>query len=114
MSHVRRLPNGRFEARYRGPDGREHSRRFAIKRDAQTFRANILIERQLGAWRDPGGARMPLADWVEQWRATVVDLRASSLARDDSYLRNHVLPRFGTARLGAMTPFEVRRWGSRT
>jgi integrase len=112
MSHVRRLPNGRFEARYRAPDGRERSRRFATRRDAQTFLANILIERQLGAWRDPRGARMPLAEWVGQWRATVVDLRASSLARDDSYLRNHVLPRFGPARLGAITPFEVRRWVS--
>ncbi len=112
MSHVRRMPNGRFEARYRGPDGRERSRRFSTKRDAQTFLANIIVERQLGAWRDPRGARMPLADWVEQWRATVVDLRASSLARDDSYLRNHVVPRFGMARLGAITPFEVRRWVS--
>jgi len=55
---------------------------------------------------------MPLADWVDEWRATVVDLRASSLARDDSYLRNHILSRFGTARLGAITPFEVRRWVS--
>ncbi len=45
MSHVRRLPNGRFEARYRAPDGRGRSRRFATKRDAQTFLANILIER---------------------------------------------------------------------
>ena len=31
MAHIRKMSNGRFEARYRGPDGTEHAKRFAGK-----------------------------------------------------------------------------------
>ncbi len=85
-------------------DGRERSRRFTTKRDAQTFLANTLIERRISAPGVTHVARMLLADWVEQWRATVVDLRASARARDDSYLRNHVLPQFGGLGLAPSRP----------
>ena len=80
MSHVRRLPNSRFEARYRGPDGREHAKRFGSKRDAVTFLARLDVDRQGGDWRDPGGARILVADWVQRWFDTIVDLRPSSLS----------------------------------
>ncbi len=53
---------------------------------------------------------MLFADWVKLWQPTTVDLRPSSRARDDSYLRAHVLPRFGTLRRNAITPLEVRSW----
>jgi hypothetical protein len=69
------LANGRYEARYRGPDGREHAKRFAVKRDATTFLARLEIERHNGDWRDPGGARVLVADWVPRWFETIGDLR---------------------------------------
>ncbi len=110
MAHIRKLPNGRFEARYRGPDGKEHAKRFAGKRGAQAFLDRLGVDRQAGRWRDPRAARMLFNEWVELWQPTTVDLRSSSRARDDSYLRNHVLPRFGGIRIGAITPLEVRTW----
>lgn len=110
MSHVRKTTNGRWEARYRGPDDREHSKRFPTKRDAQRFLDRIGHERQRGEWRDPGGARVRLDEWVDEWWATTVNLRASSRARDDSYLRNHVLPAFGEVTLGRITQLDVRAW----
>ena len=110
MSHVRKTANGRFEARFRGPDGKEHSRRFNTKRAAQAHIDQQNIDRADGTWRDPAGAKLVLKDWIADWQATTVDLRPSSRARDESYVRNHVLPRFGDHKLGAITTLEVRRW----
>jgi integrase len=55
-------------------------------------------------------AKVRLGDWIESWLATTVNLRPSSRARDESYLRNHVLPAFGTAPLGRITQLDVRAW----
>ena len=110
MAHIRKLPNGRFEARYRAPDGRERSRRFATRREARAYLDQVGVDRRAGAWRDPRAGRLPLADWVTQWEATTVHLRPSSRARDEAYLRNHVLPRFGAMRLDAVGALDVREW----
>ncbi len=110
MAHIRKLPNGRFEARYRAPDGRERSQRFPTKREAQAHLDQVGVDRRTGTWRDPRAGRIPLADWATQWESTTVHLRASSRARDESYLRNHVLPRFGSMQLDAIGVLDVRRW----
>jgi integrase len=110
MGHLRKAPSGRWEARYRGPDGREHSRRFPTKREAQAFLERTGADQQRGEWRDPQGAKVLTADWIEAWWATTVNLRPSSRARDEAYIRNHVLPVFGELPLGAITQLDVRAW----
>ena len=110
MSHVRKVPSGRWEARYRAPDGRERCKTFPTKREALRFLERVGTDVQLGEWRDPVHARVRFDDWLEKWWATTVNLRPSSRARDEAYLRNHVLPVFGTAALGRITQLEVRAW----
>ena len=110
MAHIRKLPNGRFEARYRAPDGRERSRRFTTKREAQAHLDQIGVDRRTGSWTDPRAGRITLTEWSVQWQATTVHLRPSSRARDESYLHNHVLPRFGAMRLDAIGVLDVRLW----
>ncbi len=110
MAHIRKTSNGRFEARYRSPDGTERASRFETRRDAQAFLDQVGVDRQVGRWRDPRSGRTLLADWVAIWQPTTVDLRASSRARDDSYLRTHVLPKFGQVRLDAIRPVDVASW----
>jgi hypothetical protein len=72
VAHIRKLPNGRFEARYRAPDGRERSRRFPTKREAQAYLDQVGVDRRVGTWHDPRAGRIPLAEWVTQWGATTV------------------------------------------
>ncbi len=110
MAHLRKTPNGRHEARYRAPDGTERAKRFATKRDAQAFLERQGVARQTGRWRDPRSGRMLLSEWVAIWQPTTVNLRPSSRARDDSYLRNHVLPSFGGVRLNAIGRLDVAAW----
>jgi integrase len=65
---------------------------------------------QRGEWRDPVHARVRFDEWVERWWATTVNLRPSSRARDEAYLRNHVLPVFGPTALGRISQLDVKIW----
>jgi hypothetical protein len=43
------------------------------------------------------------ADWAHEWLQTKLNLRASSWTRDESYLRNHVMPTFGNIALAPLS-----------
>jgi integrase len=59
---------------------------------------------------DPWGAQIGFADWAEEWKATIVDLRPSTKARDLGYLQRYVLPRFESLELGEIDHMMVRSW----
>jgi integrase len=113
MGTVRKAPRtGRWEARYRDPAGRQRTKTFETKADARVFLGQVDLEQRRGEWVDPQLGRVTLAEWVAEWSATTVDLRPSTRARDDSYLRNHILPVFGSRPLSSITQLEVRGWVS--
>jgi integrase len=111
---IRRLPSGRWQARYEDRFGRTHTapRTFPTKTEAQRFLAGIETDLSRGTWHDERRGRVPFAEWAEQWRSTTVNLRSSSRARDESYLRNLILPTFGRQLVGEIDHLEVRRWVS--
>jgi hypothetical protein len=55
FGRVRRLPSGRYQARYRGPDGmdRPAPSTFATKTDAERWLARTEVEIHDDRWRDP-------------------------------------------------------------
>ncbi|HVL92445.1 MAG TPA: site-specific integrase [Acidimicrobiales bacterium] len=109
MAHIQRI-NGKYQARFRGPDRKEHAKRFARKVDAEKWLAEQETEKHRGTWIDPRHGLTLFADWVDEWRATTAALRPSTRARDESYLRTHILPAFGSAPVGAIEHMAVRRW----
>lgn len=111
MGSIRKAPRtGRWEVRYRDAAGRQRTETYDLRADARARLAIIDTDLQRGTWRDPAFGRTPLAEWVDEWWSTTTNLRPSTRARDESYLRNHVLPRFGKAQLGHVTQLEVRAW----
>jgi integrase len=99
-----------YLVRYQGLDGRVHSRQFRRRVDAERFANGAEVTKADGTWIDPARGRMTLAEWVTHWEPSQVHLRPSSRARDESYLRCHVLPRFGARPLTRVTNAEVRAW----
>ena len=82
MAHVRRARSDRgWEARYRDPGGRERSRTFATRREAQRFADRQSADVQRGEFRDPRLARLTVAHWAELWFATTVDLKPNTRCR---------------------------------
>lgn len=127
---IRKLPSGRFQARYTGPAGE-------VVAAPTTFTARIDAEAWLAAERrhveDPEGWRAPkqrleearrkaeadqrprLSVYAEQWIASRRNSRGEPLrplTRDKyrSSLRVHILPTFGDAPLNEITKAGVRAW----
>ena len=96
--------------RYRTPEGTFRTRTFRRRADAERFRSTTEVDLSAGDWIDPRRGRTTLAEWVEQWWATTVDLRPSSRARDESYLRSQILPVFGDWPLSSIDHLSVRTW----
>lgn len=114
MGSIRKAPRtGRWEARYRDPNGRQRTETFDRKADAQAALAARETDKQRGTWRDPQLGRITFAAWSEEYLAGAVHKRATTLAQDRQRLRKHLLPAFGAMQLAAITPLDVRRFVER-
>ena len=78
MSYVQRLDKGRWKARYRGPDGRERSKTFALERDAREFLSIQSAALATGKWADPAQGKTTLKEWSDRWLSTVVHLKTQT------------------------------------
>jgi integrase len=105
-------PITRWQARYRGPDGKERSQLFDRRIDAERWIVAQEGRKQRNEWIDPETGRTPFRGWAEEWWTTTTHLRPSSKARTEGILRNHVLPRFGDVPLAGIIPTEVRAFVS--
>lgn len=67
MAWIRKRP-GRakpYEARWRDPDGRERSRSFDRKLDAQRFLATVEADKLRGSYIDPNAGKVTLQAFAE-------------------------------------------------
>jgi integrase len=109
MAHVERRGARRWRGRYRGADGRERSKTFATRRDAERWLAGVEASKAKGQWIDPAAGRQSFESWWAEWIETL-DVRPSTA---DLYLylgRRYLLPAFGRAEMVKITPGDVRRW----
>jgi integrase len=111
FGNIRRRESGRYQARYRAPDGRLRSapQTFARKADAVRWLALKEADISRGDWIDPDHAGVLFGNYAEQWQHDrVLKARTAELYR--SLLRNHLLPAFGAVRLSDIDEAAVRRW----
>lgn len=108
---VRKLPSGRWQVRYKGPDGQPRTGEgtFTTKGEAQRHLAEIEHQVNSGRWTDPKARALTLAAYSEDWLAyRQLAVRTRELYAD--LLRLHILPQLGGLPVGRVTPREVRRW----
>lgn len=105
-----RLPSGRWQARYRGPDGLLVSEPGTFVRKTDGARWLALTEAELlkDDWIDPEAGRVPLIDYADAWIAERPGLRPKTIQLYRYLLRRHLAPRFTT--IGSITEANVRRW----
>jgi hypothetical protein len=65
MAHVQRRGKNRYRARYIAPDGRERSRTFTRRVEAERFLAAVETAKLRGEWRDPRLGRVTFAKWAD-------------------------------------------------
>lgn len=73
---TRRLPSGRFQARYTDRQMNRHTapQTFATKREAEDWLATVRADVVRGTWRAPSLGAVTLADYAAEHLATRVDL----------------------------------------
>src|SRR5436190_24363075 len=106
MPHIERRPNGRYRARYRDPDGSEHSRTFPRKADAERFLTGVEHSKLTGGYVDPAAGRTTFRSYAEEWRLVQVN-RPGTAVSIETQLRLHVYPTLGHRPIAAVRPSEV-------
>ena len=56
-----------WRARYRDPTGRQRSRSFTRKLDAQLWLAAVEIGKSRGEWIDPSLGQVTVGAWTREW-----------------------------------------------
>ncbi|MFD5845581.1 tyrosine-type recombinase/integrase [Streptomyces chartreusis] len=111
FGRVRKLPSGRYQARYVGPDGvlRPAPETFRTKRDADDWLADVQTEMRQGDWRDPDAAKVLFGKYADAWVAER-PLAASTGELYEILVRVHLRPTFGSMAIADVTPAAVRTW----
>ena len=100
----------RYEVRYRAANGKERSRTFRTKKEAERHERGQKTAMERGVWVDPQKGRVTLEQWAIEWQRTVVHLRSSTRRIYETNLRLHILPELGAFELGKLTPSLLRSW----
>ncbi|MFF4771785.1 tyrosine-type recombinase/integrase [Microtetraspora fusca] len=112
FGNIRKLPSGRFQIRYPGPDGRLRTgtTTYATKTDAA--RALTLIEAQMlsGEWTDPDRGKILLGGYARVWIKERPGLRPKTVELYTWLLERHIVPGLGGAAVGKLTTQMIRSW----
>jgi integrase len=109
LAGIQKLPSGRFQVRYRGPDGKQYKRSFDREREATAFAGQMESSRARGEWMDPAAGKVTLERLWTRWRPDA-PYRASHLATYDVYWRTQVGPKLGAYPLARITKQVVQRF----
>lgn len=111
MASIRKRPDRPkpWEALWREPDGRQRSRSFARKVEAQQFLTTIEADKLRGAYVDPNAGRVTFRAFAESWLAAQTS-NPSTREAMESRFKNHLMPTFGKLELRAIRPSTVQAW----
>lgn len=109
---IRRLPSGRHQVRYPGPDGvdRPAPDTFLTKTDAESWLIRKEAEILDGDWIDPGAGEILISDYASAWIEERPGLRQKTIANYRGLLRRQIAPDLVSVTIGELTLARVRRW----
>lgn len=132
FGRLRKLPSGRWQAAYVGPDGMLHKapQTFPGKELAEGWLGGVLRAIQLGAWRSPAerdaaaraasqvetNAALTVGEYVSAWLERRIDpthprpLRPTTVADYRRLVDLHILPSLGGVRLVDLDADVVSAW----
>lgn len=111
FGRIRKLPSGRYQARYLDPTGilRPAPETFESKADADDWLAEMQTAIRKKDWRAPDAGAINFTEYAEAW----ITERGLMPTTEELYrrlLRLHLVPTFGERDLDEITPPRVRTW----
>jgi len=112
FGRVRKLPSGRFQARYLGPDGidRPAPRTFPTRTDADRWLTLKETEILKGEWVSPEGISTRLGPYVQEWISHRPGLRPRTVDLYRYLSVKYIAPTLKDHALIDITPGTVRAW----
>ncbi len=109
---IRKLPSGRRQARYTGPDGQNHNAptTFDTLADARAWLALRQSEVTLRKWKVPTKENLVTFENYAQIWLKNRDLKPRTRFDYSKILENHLNPHFGKSRPADITPDFIRAW----
>ncbi len=108
MGSIRQRSDGRWEARYTTPDGRQRSVYAKTEKEVTTKLRTQLHELDSGIWREP--SKMTVSQWLDIW---IADYQGENSERTvikyKSILNHNFKPTIGDVKLSKLAPIHVRR-----
>ena len=102
-----------WRARYYGPDGRQRSKSFKRKSDAERW---VIQQRSLigqGDWTDPARGRITLGEYILAWLDSRTDLKPKTRHQYGFLSTLHILPTWHTVPLAKVTFEGLSQWVAR-
>lgn len=99
----------RWASRWRDHSGRQRSRSFEKKTDAETFLSNVLADLSRGTYVDPAAGRVTFRAYAERWaKAQTSDpVTRKAVAQR---LKSQVYPTLGDTELVSLLPSTIQAW----
>ena len=112
FGRVRKLPSGRYQARYHDPNGidRPAPYTFATKTDAERWLVSVEADMIKGTWRSPDLGRIALGEYLPKWIDQRPNLRPRTIELYHWIYRKHIEPYLSGITLNDITPGTVRAW----
>ena len=121
---IRKLPSGRFQVRYTGPDGTYVTahRTYSARQDAEAYltdrRREIDAEEWTAAVAKKRAEKVTFGDYATTWIAgrqvAGRPIKERTRAHYQSILDDHLTDSFGHRPIDAITPADVRDWYTKT
>lgn len=113
---VRRLPSGRFQARWKDDAGKYQTApvTFSTITDARVCLARIRTELEDGTWKKVDEGAQPFAPFAMRYLETHTrNIKATTAIKYETNLRVHVIPEFGDKSLKSIRSIDVSEWVTR-
>lgn len=115
MSSIEKRVRGgriRWYVRCRDPRGEQRTKVFDRKVDAERYLTNVESRKLSGSYVDPKRAAVTVGAFAERWKAAQGHLKPSTRERHAGLLREHVEPRWSSARLAEVSHADIQAWVS--
>ena len=124
FGNIRRLPSGRYQVRYTGPDGSYVTahRTYAARQDAEAFltdrRREIDAEEWTASVAKKRAEKLTFGDYAKTWLAgrqvSGRPIKERTRQHYQAILDDHLTDTFGHRPVEAITPADVRNWYAET
>jgi integrase len=112
MASIARRPDGTWRPRYRDADGKEHSRHFARKADAQRWLDEVTTSIVTGTYVDPRAGKVRFRDYALEWLA-MQPLRPTTVLKYEQFLQLNNNPQIGDRTLATIRPPHIQAMAAR-